>query len=93
MIRKSLVPDGKTVTLSFKVPARYIGRKIEVIAFDQNEEKENEALASPSLPGNPMGLKEFKNWIKQSEASSSISLAEAKNRWESQRKKLRQLTK
>ncbi|MBS1683913.1 MAG: hypothetical protein JSS76_04115 [Bacteroidetes bacterium] len=93
MIRKSLVPDGKTVTLSFKVPSKYIGKKIEVIAFDKSEENESEAMASPSLPGNPMSVKEFKNWIKESEEGSSISLAEAKNRWESQRRKLRQLTK
>lgn len=91
MIRKTLVPDSKTVTLSLKVPAKYIGKRIEILAFAKNEVSAGEL--SSALPGDPMSVKEFKEWVKASESSNSVSLNEAKNRWESQRKKLRQLTK
>ncbi|MBS1618187.1 MAG: hypothetical protein JST76_06690 [Bacteroidetes bacterium] len=92
MIHKTLVPDSKTVTVSLKVPAKYVGKKIEIVAFAKNEVQDSKNL-SPALPGDPMSIRQFKEWVKQSESSNSVSLDEAKNRWESQRRKLRQLTK
>jgi len=43
------------------------------------------------LPGKPMNEKDFKNWIEFAEDSPTVSLTEAKQRWISQKKKLRQI--
>jgi inosine/xanthosine triphosphate pyrophosphatase family protein len=50
-------------------------------------------LHSPALPGSPMPLKAFKNWIADAEAASTISLKDAKQKWASKRKQLVKLTK
>jgi len=41
----------------------------------------------------PLSNEEFVNWIKESEAGSTISLQEAKNKWEEKKKELQQLIK
>jgi len=50
-------------------------------------------LHSPALPGNPLSLKAFKNWIADTEAVSTLSLKDAKQKWASKRKQLVKLTK
>jgi len=54
---------------------------------------DNSELHSPALPGSPMPLKAFKNWIADAEAASTISLKDAKQKWASKRKQLVKLTK
>ena len=48
---------------------------------------------SPALPGKPMDLPAFQQWIAGAEASPSVSLKAAKSTWAAKRKKLQQLTK
>lgn len=44
-----------------------------------------------SLPGEPISDEEFKSWVDYTESSPTVSSAEAKQRWEAQRKKLQKL--
>jgi len=37
MIRTTIVPDKKNVTISLSVPENYIGKEMEVIAFTKKE--------------------------------------------------------
>jgi hypothetical protein len=53
---------------------------------------DDSALHSPALPGNPLSLEAFKNWITNAEDAPAISLNDAKKEWESKRKKLIKLT-
>lgn len=48
---------------------------------------------SPALPGRPLNLKEFKDWISEAEASVTISLKDAKVKWAGKRKQLQKLTR
>ncbi len=50
-------------------------------------------LQSPALPGSPLTLDTFKNWISQSENSNSISLKAAKEKWGNKRKQLTKFTR
>jgi hypothetical protein len=52
---------------------------------------ENSDLDSPSLPGSPLSLNEFKNWIKDAEKTSTVSLTHAKEKWAGKRKQLQKL--
>jgi hypothetical protein len=45
-------------------------------------------MSSPSFPGEPISLRQFKSWIKNAERTPTISFTEAKERWENQRKRL-----
>ena len=54
---------------------------------------ENSNIDSPALPGTPLSLSEFRNWIKDAEQAPTISLNEAKEKWASKRKQLLKLTK
>lgn len=47
--------------------------------------------ANYSLPGEPISDEEFKSWVDYTESSPTVSLTEAKQRWEAQRKKLQKL--
>jgi hypothetical protein len=49
-------------------------------------------LTSYSLPGQPMSVEEFKSWVEYAEDSPSVDLNEAKQRWSTQKEKLRKLT-
>lgn len=93
MIHKVVIPDNRVVSLSLKVPAKYVGKRIEIIAFSENEEKKARKALSPALPGDPLSIKEFKAWIAESESSPTISLDEAKKKWASKRKQLQSLIK
>jgi len=48
---------------------------------------------SPALPGKPMDLSAFQEWIAGAEEAPSVSLKAAKSTWAAKRKKLQQLTK
>jgi len=50
-------------------------------------------LDIPSLPGSPLSLIEFRQWVSDAENSSSVSLNDAKEIWASKRKQLRNLIK
>ncbi|MBS1585292.1 MAG: hypothetical protein JSS82_07050 [Bacteroidetes bacterium] len=43
---------------------------------------------SPSLPGKPLSIAQFKAWIHDSERSPGISLKDAKSQWQGKRKQL-----
>ena len=47
----------------------------------------------PSLPGAPLSLNEFKTCIKDAGQAPTVSLSEAKERWQQKRKQLQQLIK
>ena len=48
-------------------------------------------MDSPSLPGKPLALKAFKDWIASAEAAPSVSLKAAQSQWAKQRKQLQRL--
>lgn len=48
-------------------------------------------LNSYALPGEAINEEDFKKWNEYTEDSPSISLTEAKQRWEMQKKKLQKL--
>ena len=37
MIRTTIIPDKRTVNISFSIPEDYIGKEMEVIAFTKKE--------------------------------------------------------
>lgn len=37
MIRTTVIPDKRTVTISFSVPQNYVGKEMDVIAFTKKE--------------------------------------------------------
>jgi hypothetical protein len=84
--------DMQTVTVE-------INSKNALKALENLEEKhfiriiEKTEISSPSLPGKPLGITEFKQWIASAEAAPAISLQEAKTKWASKRKQLHKLTK
>ena len=45
------------------------------------------------LPGESVSEEDFKKWIEYAEASPTVSLSEAKQRWAAQKKKLQKLTR
>ena len=54
---------------------------------------EDSTYNSPALPGSPMSMKEFKNWIKEAEAAPTISLEDFKAQWAEKKKKILSLIK
>jgi len=52
---------------------------------------EKPELTSYTLPGEPMSVEEFKSWVEYAEDSPSVGLTEAKQRWSTQKEKLRKL--
>jgi hypothetical protein len=48
---------------------------------------------SPALPGDPLSLKAYKNWITNAERTPSIDLKEAKAKWNGKRKRLQDLSR
>ncbi|OJW78677.1 MAG: hypothetical protein BGO69_01465 [Bacteroidetes bacterium 46-16] len=45
-------------------------------------------IDSPALPGTPLSVAQFKAWIENAEHSPTISLKEARSRWQSKKKQL-----
>lgn len=50
-------------------------------------------LDSAVLPGVPMPLKAFKKWIADAEATATVSLKEAKQKWANKKNQLHKLPK
>lgn len=48
-------------------------------------------LNSFALPGEPVSEEDFRKWVEYAEASPTVSLDEAKQRWATQKKKLQKL--
>ena len=48
-------------------------------------------INSYALPGETIDEKDFKNWVEYVEDSPTVSFTEAKQRWETQKKKLQNL--
>jgi hypothetical protein len=48
-------------------------------------------LNSYSFPGEPISIEDFRSWIEYTEESPTLTLAEAKQRWTEQKKKLQKL--
>jgi hypothetical protein len=46
---------------------------------------------SPSLPGSPLSLKAYRNWIADAEHTPTVDLKEAKAKWTGKRKQLQNL--
>ena len=44
MIRTTVIPDNRNVTISFSVPENYVGKEMEVIAFTKKEGLDNEEI-------------------------------------------------
>ena len=42
---------------------------------------DNSEYDSPSLPGKPLSLSQFKEWIQQAEETPTVTLAEAETKW------------
>jgi len=53
---------------------------------------EDADLDSPVLPGSPLPLKAFKQWITDAGSNDTISLKEARKKWAGKRKQLQKLT-
>ncbi len=49
---------------------------------------DNSDMDTPALPGMPLSINEFKNWIKNAGQSPTIPLKEAKEKWASKRQQL-----
>ena len=49
---------------------------------------EKQSVGLPPLPGEPLTESEFRNWIESRENEATISIHEAKLRWESKRNQL-----
>ncbi len=50
-------------------------------------------IDSVALPGEPMSLNLYKNWIKNAEKEETVNLKEVEHKWIARRKKLQQLIK
>ena len=48
---------------------------------------------SPTLPGGPLSLKAYRNWIADAEHTPIMDLKEAKAKWISKRKQLQNLSR
>ncbi len=50
-------------------------------------------IESYALPGEPINVDEFSNWIKNAESTPTVTLSEAKERWEAQKIRLQNITR
>ena len=48
-------------------------------------------LNSYALPGEPVSVEDFRRWVKYAEDSPTVSLSDAKKRWEIKKKNLQKL--
>jgi len=48
-------------------------------------------LNSYALPGEPVSVEDFRRWVKYAADSPTVSLSDAKKRWEIKKKKLQKL--
>ncbi len=81
MIHKVIVPDSSSINVTLDIPKDYIGKEIEIIAFIKKDGLKTKPL-SPTLKGPKLTIDEFQDWIKAAEDSPTMSLDEAKQKWE-----------
>lgn len=82
------------VLLSIEVKNEQALKKLQLLEQKHLIKINDDAeIHSPALPGKPLSLKAFKNWIKDAETTPVVSLKEVKQRWAAKRKQLQQLTK
>ena len=48
-------------------------------------------LGSYALPGEPLSEEDFKEWVEYADGSPTLSFAEAKEKWATQKEKLQKL--
>jgi len=90
MIHKTIIPQQRTLNVSFTIPQSYVGKEIEFVAFIKQQVT---LKISPALVGSPLSNQEFLDWIHQSENTNTISLQEAKDKWEIKKEHLLQIVK
>ena len=56
MIRTTIIPEKKTVNISFSVPDNYIGKEMEIIAFTKKEGLENEFSPEKKVSFNALSI-------------------------------------
>jgi len=93
MVHTTVIPKNRVVNLSFTVPEDYVGEEVEIIAFTKKESDINAETLSPSLPGDPLSNKAFKDWIANAELLPTTSLEEAKTKWLKKKSLLAKFTK
>jgi hypothetical protein len=49
MIRTTIVPDKKTISISLSVPENYIGKEMEIIAFTKQEGLDNVTVSEKKV--------------------------------------------
>jgi predicted ATP-grasp superfamily ATP-dependent carboligase len=50
-------------------------------------------FSSYALPGDPISEDDFKKWIEYAENSPTVSITEAKQKWDKQKKKLKNISR
>ena len=96
MIHKVIVPQERTINISFNVPEIYVGKEIQLFAFlkdEYSELQETDGNLSPALAGTPLNNQEFINWIQEAEKTDTITLTQAKLKWANKKDQLIQLSK
>lgn len=82
------------VLLTIEVTNEQALKKLQLLEQKQFIKINDDAkIDSPALPGKPLSLKAFKNWVKAAETTPVVSLKEARKKWAVKRKQLQQLTK
>ena len=51
MIRTTLTPDQQDISVHFHIPASYIGKKVEILLFAQDEPTDDANVGSKSVAG------------------------------------------
>jgi hypothetical protein len=69
------------------IAIKALHKKMQIKILDEID------LDSPALPGPPMSLKAFRDWIAIAEKASTMSLEEAEKRWDKETKQIRKLIK
>jgi hypothetical protein len=52
-----------------------------------------EGIGTPALPGTPLSLEQFRNWINNAEQGPTISLKDADEKWAKRKQQLKDLMK
>lgn len=79
MIRTHIIPQSNNVQLT--VPDNYIGKKVEVIVFSEDEEIQND-INSTSKPGNISQFKGKLNLSKEQYEDFQQHAKDIRNEWD-----------
>ena len=74
------------LSVNITLPKGFSSKQVELIVLPV--EKENEYNDSPALSGTALSVSDFKKWIAQAEKAPTISLSEAKEKWNLRKKDL-----